>query len=962
MFDKSDVMLTISRIFDGCGWRRLVLLGMLAVICPARVKADETPLVLEAGKARAVVGPWGTGISISVNGVAVSTGSSMVITTPPWAPNYYLGPSAKALAGARRETIDGGVRLRISHRGDADSFIGEETISVTADGRVERVLEARFTNETRKAMIQWQIAKLNPTLLVGRQFQAEISGGAPRDGSVPIVARSSDVAASTIAKGFTSLEFDSRIGPIRIEVEAQSPLICFDYRKNRWSDPLHPILWFGDLGTRLEAGKTYRYRVVFQLPVKSAPTAAVAKPVNYSAKITPRKQAQTYALDAPPRLIPRPKEAEFGPGGYVLAPAAAGQRLMPPIDSDESTAAPLHAGAIKELHSFLVERFAFKPDTTGDETHGVCCEPPTDETFPPEGYELEVTAAGVTLRANDAPGFLHAVQTLKQLTVVTPDGDVLARAAKIRDWPSLQFRGIHLFTGGQGPDLHIKLVRDIIAAMKMNRLVLQSEYIEWESRPEIHHPQFGMPKDDVRKILATARDLDIEVIPLVMSLGHCQWMFTGGHNLELAEDPEARWAYCVTNPKTYDFIFEIYREALELFKPRCFHIGHDEYADRGRVPFRASSKPYTVQQLFMMDTQRLHKWLSGRDVKVMMWGDMLLGPGEAPDACHARTVEQAREMRAELPDGTIIADWHYAASSPAGYSSPTLFHDDGLDTVASTWYRPENIVNFAKAAHEQHSLGLLQTTWAGYSLDPDSFSKNLHQYAAYVLAADAAWNADNPPNPDTLPWEAYFLDAMGLSALQPNNRTGWTADLSAAYNYPLVARDGGGWFELGPEHDLSSVPSGEARLGGVLFDLGRDADASGPGAIVMSGKLTRDARFPQEVRLEVNRPAAQLAILHTTNFTCELGGKVGEYVITYGDGTTDAVDVVYGDNVFAYAHRKVTPGAPLVWSGNTTAGDSIALRALVWKNSHPKKPIQSLTIHSADAAGSLMVLGVTGLD
>jgi hypothetical protein len=363
----------------------------------------------------------------------------------------------------------------------------------------------------------------------------------------------------------------------------------------------------------------------------------------------------------------------------------------------------------------------------------------------------------------------------------------------------------------------------------------------------------------------------------------------------------------------------------------------------------------------MMDIDRLHEWFAARGVRMIMWGDMLLGSGEGPDACHAASAESAAALRERLPDDIVIADWHYAGAPPERFVSLDRFRAAGLETVATTWSRPANIVNYAQAAHQKNSLGLLQTTWAGYSLDPQSFAREMHQYAAYVLAAEAAWNADDPPDPERFLAGTYFLDLMDLSALRPANRAGWLADLREAYNYPLAAADATGWFDLGPDHDLSSVPGGVARLRGLAFRLGEPADASAPAAIVLHGKLVRDLSLPTEVEISLNAKAKQLAVLHAVNFFCEPGTKVAEYQITYDDGEAATIDLVYGRNVLACSDLSMTPEAPIVWSGQTAAGAPVALRVLVWDHPHPKKTIRSFAARSAEAAGSLMLLGLTGL-
>ncbi|UCG16383.1 MAG: beta-N-acetylhexosaminidase [Phycisphaerales bacterium] len=955
-----------STTTPGLGARPLwaaVIVSALGLACFA---AEPPRQVLEAGTVRVVVEPWNRGVRIAVDGVSVSQGSNMVVTTPPWSPHYYLGPGGGAVRSATREPVDGGERLAMAHHGQNGSFVGHETVTVTADNRVERVLEGRFTKDEGGALIQWKIAGINPALIVGRKYKATLAGGRLHEGTVPVVAASSDVGPSTLAEGFTSIEFDSRIGPIRIDVEGEGPLVCYDYRKNRWSDPAAPFFWFGDMGTRFKKGQSIRYRVVLQLPpprrrVLKGPTVHVRAAVNRY------RDAQTYAVGDPPTIVPRPKEATYPTGGFVIDTKSGATLLALNVEEAPGSGGQPERLAAAELRAFLKQRFGVESRVSSPPTESSAPAVhfrriPRGKRAPPEGYELDVEGGAITLRAGDARGFMHAVQTLKQLALLTADGRALVRAAQIRDWPSLRFRGVHLFTGGRGPELHEKLIRNVIAACKMNHIVLESEYIEWDSHPEIHHPDYGMPKDEVRKLLAVCNDLGIEVIPLVMSLGHCQWMFETGHNLELAEDPDAKWAYCVTNPKTYEFIYEIYQEAVELFAPRRFHIGHDEFHHRGRVPYRDSSKGYTVEQLFAMDTLRHHQWFAERGIGMMMWGDMLLGEGEGPDACHAASAEAARKLRGELPKDILIADWHYVDTEPAKFVNLDAFHADGFKTVAATWSRPGNVTHFARAAFEKGAQGLLQTTWAGYSLDPERFSAEMQQYAMYVLAAEAAWNAARPPDPQVYPYGLHFLDLMGMSALTPANRAGWTADLSRACNYPLAARDQDGWFGLGPAFDLSSVPGGPVRFKGVMFQVGRPDDPSVDSAVVLGGKLTRDPAFPAALEVSIDRRAERLAILHTVNFACRPGTKVAEYRLTYEDGEAATIDVVYGRDVFACTDLTTAADAPIVWSGTNGAGQGIALRARIWSHPHPDKVIRSLTARSANAAASLMLIGLTGLE
>jgi hexosaminidase len=933
--------------------RRLaVLLTVLLPALGAGPARGDTEQVLESGPTRVIVRPWEQGVSIIHHGLLVSRGSSMVVTTPPWTPHYYLGPQPAAVAQAERRTRDDGLELVMHHRGQHDAFLGEDVVRLYHDGRVERELRGRFTKDEGEALIQWRIAGLTPELLVGRPYEAELADGTRRQGTVPISPVPGSAEEAALARGFRWIEFQTRIGPLRIECDGARPLICYDFRGGRWADPTRPLFWFGDLGTRFSKDQPLHYRVTFHLP-RVEPLATRRPLIQGAALPAPVADAQHIDLAVPPVIIPRPREAQWTDRPLRLPATAGGVRLH--------VAAPEAVAAEAVLRQALAEALRRAPDAATDPADAQVRFETADPDLPDEGYELRVDDTAAVVRARDAAGFLHGVQTLRQLCVPQADGALLVRGVTMRDWPALPFRGVHLFTGGRGNDLHLRLLRRVLAPLKFNQLVLECEYIKWDCCPEIHHPEYGMPKDEVREILAAARALGIETTPLVQSLGHCQWMFHNDQNLDLAEDPEARWAYCVTNPDTYVFIQRVYAEALELFQPRAFHIGHDEFTDRGRVPYRESSQPYTPNELFIMDTLRHHEWFSARGVQLMMWGDMILGPDEGPDACNAESVAVARQLRGQLPKDIIITDWHYADVPPERFVNLGVLHEAGFATIASTWYRPGNIVNFAQAAHLQKSRGLLQTTWAGYSLDAGSFARELHQYAAYVLAAEAAWNADRPIAPDELLHGEHFQRLWGTHALPPAERAGWLADLRSICNEPVAAADADGWFGLGPQHDLSAVPRGTARLGDVLFRIGDPAGAAPPGAVVLCSRLVPDPRYPRRVELHVGAHANRLVFLHATNFGCAPDAVVARYEVLREDGGRAEITLRYGQNIFAYNDLTTAAAAPIIWTGRTAAGTPVALRALVWENPFPDQLIRAVFATSSEAAGSLVWVGLTGL-
>ena len=69
----------------------------------------------------------------------------------------------------------------------------------------------------------------------------------------------------------------------------------------------------------------------------------------------------------------------------------------------------------------------------------------------------------------------------------------------------------------------------------------------------------------------------IEVIPEIPSLTHVYYLLT--RHPELSEYPGDNWpdTYCPSNPASYELMFDVYDEYIEVMQPEMIHIGHDEW-------------------------------------------------------------------------------------------------------------------------------------------------------------------------------------------------------------------------------------------------------------------------------------------------------------------------------------------------------------------------------------------------
>jgi len=380
-----------------------------------------------------------------------------------------------------------------------------------------------------------------------------------------------------------------------------------------------------------------------------------------------------------------------------------------------------------------------------------------------EGYRLSVNTNGLVIQSATAQGAFYGLQTLAQLRTSVVGG-LSCPAVEVADWPSLRFRGVHWFPSAAGVAMDERLITNVFSVFKFNHCVIQCESAHWDSHPEIAQRN-GIAKADLRQLVAACRFRFLEPVPLIDVPGHADWMFRHGQNTSLIEDPQTPYACCVRNPQTIQLIEDVMAECLDVFHPQTFHLGFDEITLRGRFP--NPECPFchdaTATTLMAESANQLAGWLAARGVATMIWGDMLLAPGEAADATSAPTGAEAAARRAAIAKTITIADWHYVWN--ADHTSLDILRQAGFHTIACTWDEPVNIYRFSQAAIASGSDGLLQTTWAGFFPAEREMRQEIDQYAAYILAADYAWSGRSDP-PAALGYaaRAVFLKAY---AAQP---------------------------------------------------------------------------------------------------------------------------------------------------------------------------------------------------
>lgn len=236
-----------------------------------------------------------------------------------------------------------------------------------------------------------------------------------------------------------------------------------------------------------------------------------------------------------------------------------------------------------------------------------------DQSIAPEGYVMNVTPAGITISASRPAGFFYALQTLRQMLPVVASIPATIEEVTIADTPRFGWRGFMLDEGRHifGKD-EVKRVLDMMALYKMNRFHWhltedQGWRIEIKKYPLLTEvgakrgstalgwiayepdtvPYSGFyTQDDIKEIVAYAKDRFIEVVPEIDIPGHTQAAVAAYPEI-LACDPEnnhevwkmqgvSRDVMNVSNPAAVQFAKDVIDELIPLFPYGYLHLGGDE--------------------------------------------------------------------------------------------------------------------------------------------------------------------------------------------------------------------------------------------------------------------------------------------------------------------------------------------------------------------------------------------------
>ena len=414
-------------------------------------------------------------------------------------------------------------------------------------------------------------------------------------------------------------------------------------------------------------------------------------------------------------------------------------------------------------------------------------------SLPKDAYSLVITFDKVKIEAGEFGGFLYGIQSLLQLLPVEIESKTLQKNAEwivpnveIRDQPRFQWRGLMLdisrhFFGKE----YIKQVIDGLAMHKMNVLHLHlvddqgwrieikkypklteigawrvdQEDAHWNNRKlntEGKKGTYGgfLSQDDLKEIVAYAKDNNIEVIPEIEMPAHvssaiASYPYLSCNENHLEVPSGGVWPitdiYCAGKESTFEFLENVLLEVMDIFPSKYIHIGGDEATKtnwktcthcQARMKKEGLHDEKELQSYFI---KRMEKFINSHGKKLIGWDEILEG-GLAPDATVMswRGVKGGLEATAQGHDVIMTPGTHCYFDHYQGPQNEEPLAISGYLPLNKV-YKFDPVVESMTEEEASHVLGGQANLWSEY-IGVNSQSEYMI-YPRLAALSETVWSA-----------------------------------------------------------------------------------------------------------------------------------------------------------------------------------------------------------------------------
>ena len=206
----------------------------------------------------------------------------------------------------------------------------------------------------------------------------------------------------------------------------------------------------------------------------------------------------------------------------------------------------------------------------------------------------------------------------------------------------------------------------------------------------------SISKEEFAELLNFSNSLGMENIPLLQTLGHCEYILSKEEYAQYADNKGTLTPYCPSRKEVKDFLTSLIKEYLELFSnTKYFHLGCDEVWNLGENCPICKEKISLGQkgQLMAEHIDYLANILLKNNKTPIIWADMLL--------IHP-------EMTNFLSKEIILVDWRYELREDC--NNLWLWNDKGGYLISPEKINDQMKENFGPYLYKNNKINIHYTT------------------------------------------------------------------------------------------------------------------------------------------------------------------------------------------------------------------------------------------------------------
>jgi len=453
--------------------------------------------------------------------------------------------------------------------------------------------------------------------------------------------------------------------------------------------------------------------------------------------------AETPEPHNPLKLIPQPKEVQLHDGSFRVK---ATTRILVEFghQAEDRIAAETLAEEIHDRSGLKISITGEKADAKQEHSTIVLARLQDQrvkefleakglkaDSIGDQGYLLFSDKTHLIVAANTGQGLFYGVQTLRQL-LHEDGGRLICPAVSIRDWPSMEWRGVQddISRGPIPTEDFMKRQIRTLAAYKVNLFALYMEHVfDFSSQPLVSPREAALTPQEIKALVVYAKNLYVTILPEQQTFGHLHHMLKYEIYADVAERPHGH-VLTPTKERSYELIKAMYADLVPLFPGPFLHVGGDETFELGHGQTAARANEVGLGRVYLEHIQKVSGILEPYHKQLMFWGDIAV---------------KYPQLLSILPKDMIAVPWDYDAK-PSYERIIKPYRDAGLRVVvapgANNWNQvwPDldvafvNIRNFVRDGQQLGAMGMLNTTW-----NDDGESIYGMAWPALVFGAAAGW-------------------------------------------------------------------------------------------------------------------------------------------------------------------------------------------------------------------------------